>query len=143
MLELLEIRPGNRILEVGTGLGYQAALMSQLGGQVWSVEIVEEFASEARVRLTSFGYGSVVIRVGDGSRGWSDHAPFDRILVSAAAKAPPPALLEQLSVGGRMVIPLGTKDEAQQLSVVEKSGSDEILVRHVIPVRFTQLETVS
>jgi protein-L-isoaspartate(D-aspartate) O-methyltransferase len=142
MLDLLGIQPGSRVLEVGTGLGYQAALMSELGARVWSVEIVEEFASEANVRLLAAGYAGVSVRVGDGSRGWSEHAPFDRILVTAAASTPPQALTDQLAPGGRMVVPLGGK-EVQQLSVVEKHENSEVDTREVIPVRFTQLETMA
>jgi protein-L-isoaspartate(D-aspartate) O-methyltransferase len=142
MLDLLGADRGDRVLEVGTGLGYQAALMSELGARVWSVEIVEEFASEANVRLLAAGYAGVSVRVGDGSRGWSEHAPFDRILVTAAASAPPQALVDQLAPGGRMVIPLGGKD-VQQLSVVEENGGGEASTREVIPVRFTQLETMA
>jgi protein-L-isoaspartate(D-aspartate) O-methyltransferase len=137
MLDLLEIGPGRRVLEIGTGLGYQAALMTELGAQVWSVEIVEEFAQAARLRLAALDE-PVEIRVGDGSRGWADHAPFDRILVTAAAAAPPPALLDQLAEGGRMVIPLGGPD-VQQLSVVGKDGAAQA----VMPVRFTRLETAA
>jgi protein-L-isoaspartate(D-aspartate) O-methyltransferase len=139
MLDLLEVRPGHKVLEVGTGYGYQAALLAELGAEVWSVEIVEEFAGEASLRLQQLGYHAVHVRVGDGSRGWVEHGPYDRILVTAAAKAPPPALLEQLAPGGKMVVPLGPK-EVQQLSVVTKSASGEAEIREVIPVRFTQLE---
>ncbi len=142
MLDLLEVGAGDRVLEVGTGLGYQAALMSELGARVWSVEIVEEFASEANVRLLAAGYAGVSVRVGDGSRGWPEHAPFDRILVTAAASAPPQALADQLRPGGRMVIPLGGKD-VQQLSLVEKGEDSELETHEVIPVRFTQLETMA
>ncbi len=142
MLDLLGVQPGNRLLEVGTGLGYQAALMSELGARVWSVEIVEEFASEANIRLLAAGYAGVSVRVGDGSRGWPEHAPFDRILVTAAASAPPQALLDQLAPGGRMAIPLGGK-EVQQLSLIKKDERGEIDTREVIPVRFTQLETMT
>ena len=139
MLDLLDLAPGQRVLEVGTGLGWQAAVMSRLGARVWSVEIVEEFAEGARLRLASEDH-DVDIRVGDGSRGWPEHAPFDRILVTAAAPAPPPALTEQLAPGGRMVIPLGGKD-VQQLSVIARSRSGEVETRPVLSVRFTQLET--
>jgi len=139
MLDLLDLAPGRRVLEVGTGLGWQSAVMSALGARVWSVEIVEEFAEGARLRLASQGH-EVDIRVGDGSRGWPEHAPFDRILVTAAAPAPPSALGDQLVPGGRMVIPLGGK-EVQQLSVVTKEGNGALTVREVLPVRFTQLET--
>jgi protein-L-isoaspartate(D-aspartate) O-methyltransferase len=141
MLDLLDIGDGERVLEVGTGLGYQAAVMAEMGAHLWSVEIVEEFAAEATMRLRAFGYGDVQIRTGDGSRGWSDHAPFDKILVTAAAPAPPAALLEQLRPGGRLVMPLGGKD-VQQLAVIEKRLDDSLATREVMPVRFTQLETV-
>jgi protein-L-isoaspartate(D-aspartate) O-methyltransferase len=139
MLDLLDLSPGQRVLEVGTGLGWQAAVMVALGAFVWSVEIVEEFAEGARLRLASEDH-DVDIRVGDGSRGWPEHAPFDRILVTAAAPAPPPALSEQLAPGGRMVIPLGGRD-VQQLSVVTKRADGVLTAREVLPVRFTQLET--
>jgi protein-L-isoaspartate(D-aspartate) O-methyltransferase len=140
MIDLLELEPGQRVLEVGTGLGYQAAVMGELGVELFSVEIVEEFASEAAVRLMALGQFGVSIRVGDGSRGWPEHAPFDHMLVTAAAPAPPPALVEQLAVGGSMVIPLGGED-VQQLSVVTKKEGGGTRIREVVPVRFTELET--
>jgi protein-L-isoaspartate(D-aspartate) O-methyltransferase len=141
MIDLLDLQPGEAVLEVGTGYGYQAALMAALGAHVRSVDVVEEFAAEARQRLAALGHAGVSIRVGDGSRGWSEYAPFDKILVTAAAPAPPPALVEQLRPGGRMVIPLGGKD-VQQLSVVEKRLDSSLDTRAIMPVRFTQLETV-
>jgi protein-L-isoaspartate(D-aspartate) O-methyltransferase len=140
MLELLGVQPEVRVLEVGTGLGYQAAVMADMGAEVFSVEVVEEFAEAAAGRFSALGY-DVDVRVGDGSRGWSDRSPFDRILVTAAAAEPPAALVEQLAPGGRMVIPLGGED-VQQLSVVEKSASGEVETREIMPVRFTQLEVV-
>ena len=142
MLDLLDIRSGHHVLEVGTGLGYQAAVLSELGANVWSVEIVEEFAGEASLRLLSFGYANVSVRVGDGSRGWADHAPFDRILVTAAAREAPEALLDQLKPGGKMVAPLGGQD-VQQLTLVEKGNEGEVDYREVMAVRFTQLETMA
>lgn len=138
MLDLLEVEPEARVLEVGTGLGYQAAVMAEMGAEVFSVEVVEEFAQAAKSRFDVLGY-DVEVRVGDGSRGWADHAPFDRILVTAAAAEAPSALVEQLKAGGRMVIPLGGKD-VQQLSVVEKSAEGEASTRSIMPVRFTRLE---
>jgi protein-L-isoaspartate(D-aspartate) O-methyltransferase len=139
MLDMLAVEPTQSVLEVGTGLGYQAALLSRLGARVWSVEIVEEFASEAALRLMTQGHPGVSIRVGDGSRGWAEHAPFDRVLVTAAAKEPLPALIDQLRPNGRMVIPLGGKD-VQQLTVVDKARDGSISERPLMAVRFTQLE---
>jgi protein-L-isoaspartate(D-aspartate) O-methyltransferase len=142
MLDLLDLEPGERVLEVGTGLGYQAAVMAEIGAEVWSVEIVEEFANEAVMRLRAFGYGDVQVRTGDGTRGWAEHAPFDKILITAAAPAPPQALTDQLRPGGRLVMPIGGKD-VQQLSVVEKTLDGRLATRAVMPVRFTQLETAA
>ncbi|HEU4704474.1 MAG TPA: protein-L-isoaspartate(D-aspartate) O-methyltransferase [Sphingomicrobium sp.] len=141
MLDLLGIEPGARLLEVGTGLGYQAAVMADMGAQVWSVEVVEEFAEAASDRFAALGY-DVEVRVGDGSRGWADHAPFDSVLVTAAAESPPQALVEQLRPGGRMVIPLGGKD-IQQLTVVTKEAGGGVTSRAIMPVRFTQLEVTA
>ena len=139
MLELLGVGPGQKVLEVGTGLGWQAAVIAELGADLFSVEVVEEFAQAARLRLAALDH-QVEIRVGDGSRGWSEHAPFDRILVTAAAAEPPQPLVDQLAPGGRMVIPLGGK-EVQQLSIVTKGAGGEAETRAVLPVRFTRLET--
>jgi len=139
MIDLLAPEADDVVLEVGTGLGYQAAVLAELVAQVWSVEVVEEFVGAARARLDALAIGNVELRVGDGSRGWAEHAPFDKILVSAAARRPPPALVEQLKPGGRMVLPLGSMD-AQLLTVIEKHGSGEVMTREVLPVRFTQLE---
>ena len=128
----------HEVLEVGTGLGYQAAVMADMGAEVFSVEVVEEFAEAAKARFGVLGY-EIEVRVGDGSRGWLDHAPFDRILVTAAVEDVPAALVEQLEPGGRIVIPIGGK-EVQQLSVIEKSASGDVLTREIMPVRFTELE---
>jgi len=141
MIDLLDLAPGMRVLEVGTGLGYQTALLAEIGARVWSVEIVEEFAETAGMRLAALSY-EVAIRVGDGSRGWPQHAPFDAIIVSAAAAAPPPPLIEQLAPGGRMVLPVGTR-ENQQLTLIEKSSEGEVTSRVVMPVIFSQLETAA
>jgi protein-L-isoaspartate(D-aspartate) O-methyltransferase len=142
MVDLLGIRPGDSILEVGTGLGYQAAVMAELGGHVWSVEIVEEFAAAAGVRLEELGYANITIRIGDGSRGWAEHAPFDRILVTAAARQPPQALVDQLKPGGRMVLPVGSK-EGQQLTLITKDEAGELASRPILAAQFTELETMS
>jgi len=141
MTDLLDIRPTDRALEIGTGLGFQTAILAELADQVWSVEIVEEFAAIAAPRLHELGYANANVRVGDGSRGWPEQAPFDVILVAAAARQLPPALVEQLAVGGRIVLPLA-EDGAQQLVRIEKRADGELAVRRIMPVRFTDLETV-
>lgn len=141
MTDLLDPRPDSTVLEVGTGVGYQTAILSELAREVWSVEIVEELAAMAEAHLQNLGYGNVRIRVGDGSKGWSEHAPFDRILVSSAARTVPPALVEQLKPGGKMVIPIGPPD-SQKLTVVEKDTGNRTQSHDLMAVRFTQLETI-
>jgi protein-L-isoaspartate(D-aspartate) O-methyltransferase len=140
MTDLLAPEPHDAVLEIGTGRGYQTAVLAELADQVWSVEVIEEFASLAEARLQQLGYSRVGIRVGDGSRGWAEHAPYDKILVTAAAERPPPALLEQLKPGGRMVMPMG--GEEQQLTVIDKDETGDTRAREVMPVRFSRLETV-
>ena len=141
MTDLLALEPHETVLEIGTGLGYHAAVLAELVSRVHSVEVVEEFASEAESRLRQIGCRKVEIRVGDGSRGWAEHAPYDKIVVTAAADEPPPALLRQLKPGGRMVLPMGP-DDAQILTVVNMDGNGGVHARGIIPVRFTRLETV-
>jgi protein-L-isoaspartate(D-aspartate) O-methyltransferase len=140
MLQLAGIEPDLRVLEVGTGLGYQAALMAEMGAEVFSVEVVEEFAEAAEARFKALGQ-AVRVKVGDGSRGWPEHEPYDRIVVTAAATAAPPELVDELAAGGRMVIPLGGED-VQSLSVIEKDGDRAVSVHEIMPVRFTRLETI-
>lgn len=141
MTDLLAPGPEDTILEVGTGLGYHCAILAELAARVFSVEIVEEFAAEAETRLGALGCANVAIRVGDGSRGWAEHAPFDRILVAAAAEEIPSRLVEQLKPGGRLVMPIGP-EQVQHLTVLEKSGTGQVEVSGSIPVRFSRLETV-
>lgn len=142
MVHLLLITPGLKVLEVGTGLGYQAAILAEMGARLWSVEIVEEFAEQASVRLGLAGYEGIQIRVGDGSRGWAEHAPYDRILVTAASEDVPDALLEQMADGGRLIMPLGDKD-SQTMTLITK-GEDGLFDRKgIMAVRFTQLETTA
>jgi len=136
MTELLEVQPTDRILEVGTGLGYQAAILARLGHTVYSVEIIEELAREAEQRLA--GYENIRLGVGDGSAGWPEHAPFDKVIVCAAPELIPPTLLSQLKPGGRMVIPAGIED-AQQLMLVEKDAEGRHETREVLRVRFSPL----
>lgn len=141
MTDLLDPQPDEVIMEIGGGSGYQAAILAELAARVWTVEIVEELANQAESRLHQLGYSKIGIRVGDGSRGWAEHAPYDKIMATAAAERPPPALLEQLKPGGRLVLPLGVPD-AQQLTVIDKDISGSTRVRELIPVRFTELETI-
>ena len=141
MIDLLELRPGSRVLEVGTGLGYQTALLSSLVARVWSVDVVEEFVIAAAERLDALDLTNITLRVGDGSRGWPDEAPFDAILVSAAARKLPNVLIGQLALGGQMVLPLGSTDGRQHLARIKRSGEDEVTVTEIMPVRFTALET--
>ena len=141
MTDLLAPQPHESVLEIGTGLGYQSAILAELAGQVWSAEIIEEFASRAEALLRGLGYINVGIRVGDGSRGWPEHAPFDKILVMVAAERLPPALLEQLKPGGRLVMPLGS-EKGQLLTVIDKDAAGQLKIRKLIPVQFGLLETV-
>lgn len=138
MTDLLEIRPEDKVLEIGTGLGYQSAILAELATRVFTVEIIEELAAEARRRLTRLGYGNIEYKVGDGSMGWPQHGPFDRIIVTAAPDLIPPPLLQQLKASGRMVIPAGIED-AQQLLLVEKDAGGRTRTKELIPVRFSQL----
>jgi protein-L-isoaspartate(D-aspartate) O-methyltransferase len=142
MIDLLSPQPLDTVLEIGTGLGYQTAILAELSGQIWSIEIVEEFATDARDLLHELGYDNIEIRVGDGSRGWREHAPFDRIVVSAASGEAPKALIEQLKPGGRLVMPIGP-EEMQHLTVIDKTDDGKITTRALLPVRFSRLETVT
>ncbi len=141
MTDLLAPERHETVLEVGTGLGYQTAVLAELAGHVWSVEIVEEFADSAQVRLGQLGRVNVDIRIGDGSRGWPEHAPYDKIMVAAAAEEVPEALLEQLKPTGRLVMPIGPAS-AQLLTAIDKDAGGVVRGRAVIPARFTRLETV-
>lgn len=139
MTDLLDLQPTDVVLEIGTGLGYQAAVLAELALRVYSVELIGELADEARRRLHRQGYVNVDIRTGDGRAGWHEHAPFDKIVVTAAPDLVPPSLIYQLKPGGRMVIPAGLAD-AQQLLLVEKGGGDTVSTWEILPVRFSLLE---
>ena len=141
MTDLLDPGHDDVVLEIGTGLGYQTAILAELSKKVWTVEIVEEFSAQAEALLNELGYSNLGFRVGDGSRGWAEHAPYDRIMLTAAPERLPQALLDQLRPGGRMVLPVGPAD-AQRLTVVDKDESGQIRTRAVMPVRFSSLETV-
>jgi len=139
MTDLLEPRAGDTVLEVGAGVGYQAAILSELVKQVYSIDIIEELALDTRKRLQRLGYRNIEIGVGNGYYGWSEHAPYDRIMVTAAPDLIPAPLIAQLKPGGRMVVPTGIPDK-QQLMVLEKSADGKLATREVLPVRFSELE---
>jgi protein-L-isoaspartate(D-aspartate) O-methyltransferase len=139
MTELVRPRPGARVLEVGTGSGYQAAVLAAAGCRVWTIEIFGALALEARERLRRLGYDLVTVRHGDGYAGWPEAAPFDAIVVTAGADSIPPALLAQIGPGGRLVMPVGNPYLDQRLVLVEKDERGGITTRDVEPVRFVPL----
>jgi protein-L-isoaspartate(D-aspartate) O-methyltransferase len=139
MTELARPRPGQVALEVGTGSGYQAAVLSRIVGRVYTIELLETLATTARRRLADLGYDNVTVRAGDGYNGWPEAAPFDIILVTASAPDIPPPLVQQLKAGGRMIIPVGATGDTQELRVVEKKADGSLEIRTAIPVRFVPL----
>ncbi len=138
MTEQLELERNHKVLEVGTGSGYQAAVLAEIVDSVWSIEILTSLASAASERLGGLGYHNVDVRCGDGYVGWPEHAPFDAIIVTAAAEEIPQPLVDQLNDGGRMIIPVGNRFSVQHLVLVEKRG-DRVSRRNVGPVRFVPL----
>jgi protein-L-isoaspartate(D-aspartate) O-methyltransferase len=139
MTELIQPRPGRRVLEVGTGSGYQAAVLAEAGCSVWTIEIFEQLAREAGKRLKRLGYSRVQVRHGDGYLGWPEKSPFEAILVTAAADSIPPALIRQLGPGGRLVMPVGDPETDQDLVLLEKDSLGRVASRRIIPVRFVPL----
>ena len=133
MSSLLDVSPGQKVLEIGTGSGYQAAVLAEMGAQVYTIELICELAERALADLIATGYDAVHVRCGDGYQGWPEEAPFDRIMVTAAPPEIPPALLEQLSPEGKMVLPVGR--EEQTLQVVTQDGQ----IEEIIPVRFVPM----
>jgi protein-L-isoaspartate(D-aspartate) O-methyltransferase len=136
MTDLLDVRDDDVVLEIGTGSGYQAAVLAAVVKHVYTVEIIPELAQQATARLKRLRYDNVTTRAADGYYGWEEHAPFAGIIVTAAANHVPPPLIKQLKPGGRMIIPVGNPFSTQQLVVVEKSPSGAISTRKVLPVRF-------
>ncbi len=136
MTEAAQIAAGDRVLEIGTGSGYQAAVLAELAREVYSIEIIPELATRARTVLDELGYGNVHVRAGDGYAGWPEHAPFDAILVTAAPDHVPQALVQQLAVGGRMVIPVGTGE--QEMRVITKTPTG-VIEQTTLSVRFVPL----
>lgn len=139
MTDLLDLAPTDSVLEIGTGLGYQSAILSRLTQRVYSIELIEQPAAQARHRLHRQHYDNVEVRIGNGCRGWPEHAPFDKIIVTAAPELIPPPLLYQLKPGGRMAIPAGLPDQ-QQLMLVEKDKSGKLSAKQILQVEFSQLE---
>jgi protein-L-isoaspartate(D-aspartate) O-methyltransferase len=139
MTEILNPAPGMKVLEVGTGSGYQAAVLAEIGCEVYTVEIFEALASGARQRLERLGYGNATVRHADGHYGWPEESPFDAVIVTAAAGHIPPALVEQLRPGGRMIIPVGSVYGVQNLILVEKHSEDDVRTRGLLPVRFVPM----
>jgi protein-L-isoaspartate(D-aspartate) O-methyltransferase len=139
MTDLLDVNADDTVLEIGTGFGYQAAILGQLAREVYSIEVVEELGQQAKQRLRRQGCTNVKLKIGNGYHGWSEHAPFDKIMVTAAPDLVPPPLIHQLKNGGKMVIPAGLQD-AQQLLLVAKDGNGRVTMRQILPVRFSQLE---
>ena len=139
MTDLIEPDRDFVVLEIGTGSGYQAAILAKLVTHVYSIEIIKALADEATARLERLGYDNVTTKLGDGYYGWEEHAPFDAIVVTAAASHIPPPLLQQLKPGGRMIIPVGGRFMTQQLLLLEKTDDDEVITRQIAAVSFVPL----
>jgi protein-L-isoaspartate(D-aspartate) O-methyltransferase len=139
MTDLLKLKPGDSVLEIGTGSGYQAAILAELTQRVYSIEIIAALGKRARQTLADTGYGGVRLKVGDGYYGWPEAAPFDAIVVTAAASHVPPPLVKQLKPGGRMIIPVGAAFLTQHLLLVEKQADGGVVTRQILPVQFVPL----
>jgi len=139
MTDLMQTKPGHRVLELGTGSGYQAAVLAELVREVYTMEIIEPLGKQAAERLAQLGYRNVQVKVADGYYGWPEHAPFDSIIVTAAASHVPPALVRQLKPGGRMVLPVGTSFLTQHLMLIEKQPDGSVMTRQILPVAFVPL----
>lgn len=138
MTQMLEVRPEDKILEIGTGCGYQAAVLARLAQQVYTIEIVKPLADDARTLLAELGYKNISVKTGDGFEGWREHAPFDKIILTCAVKEIPPALIEQLQDGGRIISPIGATGGVQQLVLATKTNG-ELKHKQVLPVRFVPM----
>jgi protein-L-isoaspartate(D-aspartate) O-methyltransferase len=139
MTDLLDLDPGDKVLEVGAGSGYQAAILAELVDRVYSIEIIAPLGKEAAQRLKRLNYDNVDVRIGDGYYGWKEQAPFDAIIVTAAGSHIPPPLIKQLKPGGRMVVPVGSRFMTQELLLVEKNDAGDITTRQLLPVIFVPL----
>ena len=139
MTDIMDIKATDRVLEIGTGSGYQAAVLAELAGEVFTVEIVEPLGRQAADTLARLGYRNVRTRIGDGFRGWAEHAPYDSIMVTAAPRDVPQPLVDQLKPGGRLVVPVGGQSSGQSLLVLEKQSDGRVVRRNVLAVRFVPL----
>jgi protein-L-isoaspartate(D-aspartate) O-methyltransferase len=139
MTDMLEVEPEDRVLEIGAGAGYQAAVLAALARHVYTVDIVEQLGLAAERRLRRLGYDNVSVRIANGYYGWPEHGPYEKIIVTAACELIPPPLIEQLKRGGRMVLPTGIPDK-QTLTLLEKSPTGSLSTRDLLPVRFSELE---
>ena len=139
MTELLNLKRGDKVLEIGTGSGYQAAILFQITDKVYTIEIVKELAKPAKERLKNLGYKEIKCKTGDGYYGWKEYAPFKAIIVTAASTIVPPPLLSQLEKGGKLCIPLGNPFTTQNLVLIEKDKEGKIRTRNILPVRFVPL----
>jgi protein-L-isoaspartate(D-aspartate) O-methyltransferase len=139
MTDLLDIKADDSVLEIGTGLGYQTAILAQLARKVYSIEIIEELGQKAKQRLRRQGCSNVELKIANGYQGWPEHAPFDKVIVTAAPDLIPPPLIHQLKAGGKMVIPAGLPN-TQQLILAEKLANGRMTMKEILPVRFSQLE---
>jgi len=140
MTDLLDIGPDDAVLEIGTGLGYQAAILAQLARKVYSIEIIEELGQQAKQRLRRQGCTNVELKIANGYHGWSEHGPFDKVIVTAAPHLIPPPLIQQLKPGGKLVVPAGLPD-AQTLILLEKPSNGRVTTKEILRVRFSQLES--
>jgi protein-L-isoaspartate(D-aspartate) O-methyltransferase len=139
MTDLLDPKPTDVVLEIGTGSGYQAAVLAELVAKVYTIEIVPPVGNQAATQLAALGYRSIAVRIGDGYNGWPEAAPFDGIVVTAAAPYVPKPLVDQLKPGGRLVIPVGAQWQVQELLVIEKRPDGSTATKRTIPVRFVPL----
>lgn len=139
MTDLLDLSGTEKVLEIGTGSGYQAAVLAELAASVYTIEIIEPLGRLAAERLSGAGYRNVITRIGDGYQGWREAAPFDAIMVTAAARAVPPALIEQLKPGGKLVVPVGDPGSHQELLLMTRSPDGKMQTRHILTVRFVPL----
>jgi protein-L-isoaspartate(D-aspartate) O-methyltransferase len=136
MTEILDILPNDKVLEIGTGSGYQAAILAQLAKNVYTIEVVHQLAEKAESKLQSLGYNNIHLHLGNGALGWLKHTPYDKIIITAATKEIPKALLDQLKPGGRMILPFGSQDQTQMLTVIDKDFQGNLKSTSLFPVKF-------